>query len=153
MVFSGYGILTVGVLITLGNPIIGLLVVLVGGFISFTSTGIQIDVENKKYKHYSSYYGIKQGQWKTLDSYPCLAILQSRQSSTTHSIGNISSITNSENYYDIYLLDKTHRQKLLIKRLKNKEQASKDAKEFAENLGVEFTTYNPVISAKTRSRR
>jgi hypothetical protein len=55
--------------------------------------------------------------------------------------------------YDITLLDKTHRKKLVIKRMKDKDKTLAEAEVLAQQLGVEYANYNPQISQATRERR
>jgi len=153
MAFSGYVILAAGIVLMWENFWYGLLIAVVGGLICFTKSGVLIDCSNKRYKDYSSFYGIKQGKWESVTPYPFIAILHRNISTTAFSQGNRPGTTGSNIYYDIFLLNNTHRKKVLIKRLKDKEGAITEAKELAVKLDLEMTNYNPVVSSKTRVRR
>ncbi len=71
------------------------------------------------------------------------------ESSTVYSRSQIAT-TDINTYYDINLMNKSHRKKVILSRLKGVEEA---AKELCLELDLEYTKYNPVISAKTRARR
>lgn len=151
-VFAGYVFLIIGTLYLIVNIFVGIGLLLSGGFISFTFSGVQIYIEDKKYKVYTSLYGIKIGKSKSLNEYLFLAVLSSNQSYGLYSMSNIS-MSDTKIYYDICLLNSTQRQRLVIKRHKNFEKANLDAKEIADKLEVQLTTFNPPISDTTNARR
>jgi len=150
-VFAGYIFLVLSPVAIYSNPFVGLLLALAGGFVSFTSTGVQIDPSKRKFREYTSYFGVKKGLWQTLDKYPFLAIMGRTQSYTTYSRGQVA-LTDREKFIDICLLSKSHRQNVMIKRLRDRDQATKDAKELAEKLNLELTKYNPPVSKKTQAK-
>ena len=155
LVFAGYVCLVTALYFMYNriiNPIESIGLLFIGGFASFTSAGVQIDIVNKKYREYSSYFGLERGQWKSFETYTDIAVLGTREIQTSYSLTNVE-MTERQKYFDICLLDKTHRDKLKIKRFIDKEQAIQDAKDLSEKLGVQFTTYNPQISSTTRARR
>ena len=97
---------------------------------------------------YTSFFGFKTGGWKSLEIYKEIAILKSLVNYKSYYKATIP-LTSRETYYDIYLLDKTHRKKLLIKRLINKDQSILDAESLASLLKMELTTYKPILSEKS----
>jgi len=132
--------------------LIGIPVILVGGLGAFTRGGVQLDLINKMYRKYTSYYGIKTGKWKSFSSYPFLAVLSSTVSKTTSSKGQ-TALTTKDKYFDLCLLTKTHRKKIFVKRHENMESAISDARLLANELEVEYTKYTPVVSDRTKARR
>ena len=126
---------------------------LIGFFIAITSHGILIDVEQKRYKKYTNILGYQQGSWKKWNNYPFISILQNQVSTMAFSSSNRAATTSRNLYFDICLLDKTHRHKLLIKRLNDQNIAIDDAQELAKMMNVQLTRYKPVISMSTQSRR
>ncbi|MCK5856033.1 MAG: hypothetical protein KAG64_01010 [Bacteroidales bacterium] len=131
----------------------GLLFILVGGFVSFANNGIQINPDSMMSKQYIGYLGLRLGKWKSMEQYSYITILRSRETTTTFSRSNRATTSNAELFYDITLVDKTHRQKLGIKRVKDEKQTIADAKELVKILGFEFVKYNPEVSEQTRARR
>jgi hypothetical protein len=154
LVFAGYIFLGLGVLMCLAVPLLGMVVILISAFICLTFSGMEINTRNKTYKDYTSFFGfIKQGKWNSYANYPYMTILRKNMVTTIHSRGNVASSTSKELVYDITLLDKTHRKKLVIKRMKDKDKTLAEAEVLAQQLGVEYANYNPQISQATRERR
>jgi hypothetical protein len=140
------------VLIILTNPILAIILLLVGLFLCTSSYGTEIDVTNKKYREYGSIYGLKSGSWFDLNTMPYLAILKSRSGYTMYSRSNRST-TNINDFYDVCLLNQSHRKKVVLMKFKSIEAALKVAGNLESQLGVELTQFNPVISEKTANRR
>ena len=154
LVFAGYIFLGLGVLMCLASPLLGVIVILISALICFTYSGMEINTHNQTYKDYTSFFGfIKQGTWYSYSNYPYVTILRKNMVTTIHSRGNVASTVSKELVYDITLLDKTHRKKLVIKRMKDKDNALAEANVLAQQLGVEYASYNPQISQATRERR
>lgn len=149
----------VGVIAVLGsviemftNPIIAIILLLVGLFICTSSYGTEIDVTNKKYREYGSIYGLKRGSWFDLKTMPYIAILRSRSGYRMYSTSNRS--TNDTNdFYDVCLLNQSHRKKVVLMKFKSKDEALKYASKLESPLGLVLTQFNPVISEKTATRR
>lgn len=153
LVFGGYFILGAGILATVTGSLSGLFLVAIGTFASFTTQGILLNYEAREYMDYINILGLKLGKWRSYETYPYLTIMRRKESITGHSRSMGASTTMTEVHYDVFLLSQSHRQKLLIKRLGEKENAKWAAQDLAERLGVEFVAYNPAVSAQTRMRR
>ena len=149
----------VGVIAVLGsviemftNPIIAIILLLVGLFICTSSYGTEIDVTNKKYREYGSIYGLKRGSWFDSNTIPFIAILRSRSGYRMYSTSNRST-TDTTDFYDVCLLNQSHRKKVVLMKFKSKDEALKFASNMESQLGVVLTQFNPVISEKTATRR
>lgn len=149
----------VGVIAVLGsivemftNPIIAIILLLVGLFICTSSYGTEIDVTNKKYREYGSIYGLKRGSWFDLNTMPYIAILRSRSGYRMYSTSNRST-TDTTDFYDVCLLNQSHRKKVVLMKFKSKDEALRFASNMESQLGVVLTQFNPVISEKTATRR
>ena len=149
----------VGVIAVLGsviemftNPIIAIILLLVGLFICTSSYGTEIDVTNKKYREYGSIYGLKRGSWFDLKTMPYIAILRSRSGYRMYSTSNRST-TDTTDFYDVCLLNQSHRKKVVLMKFKSNDEALKFASNMESQLGVVLTQFNPVISEKTATRR
>jgi hypothetical protein len=152
-------IIAVGIIAVIGGivsafsiPIMGIGMVIVGGFLCGSTYGSQIDFQNKKYREYTSYYGIKTGEWKSLDKLPYISILGSRSGFTVYSQSNRST-TDMDDYFDVCLLSNNHRIKFVVQKYESKDQATQLAETFAVKLDIPITKYSPAISEKTQSRR
>jgi hypothetical protein len=119
---------------------------------SFTYNGVQIDIPNKRIRNYTNCLGIIFGNWQSIGVYTDIAVLKSNETSRAYSIGNVA-LTENEKYYDVFLLNETHRIKFRIKRCLEKSIAIDNAQNIASLLELKYSLYNPVISEKTRLRR
>ncbi len=153
IIIAGYILMVMGLFIALTYLVAGLSFAFVGTFLSFTKNGILFNPTAKTYRSYTSYLGIKMGKWQSYESYPFLAILRRTISKSRTSRMGVSKEVARDTYFDIFLLNKTHRVKLLINRQKGQDEAKLLARDLAEKLNVEYVDYNPVLSAKTRGMR
>ncbi len=131
----------------------GILLFLIGFFIAITPHGILINIEQKKYKNYTTIFGYKQGSWKPYSEYPFITLIQNNESTMAFSRSNRSAVTSSYLFYDICLLDHSHRTKLLVKRLKNKEEAVDIIKELSKLLDLTLAKYNPQLSTNSQKMK
>jgi hypothetical protein len=154
MVAIGYLLVVVGLYAFVMINIFSGLLVIVGVFLVTSINGVLIDPVKKRIKQYSRYFGIKAGNWESLEPYPDLVILrrQLKSEATSYLTGSKGEITN-DLYFDVCLANPSHRKKIEVNRLKGEEPARKSAEELAKLFGLEIKPYNPVISAKTRARR
>lgn len=118
-----------------------------------TSTyGIDIDYKNKLYREYESYLGFKRGNWKNLDELSFITVLKSRKGMAFYSQSNRRTSLMDDNF-EVYLLNETHRRKILIQKFDNKELAKKYTVKISPLIDKEIVQFNPVVSKKTRNRR
>lgn len=153
-VYLGYLLLIIGFVNIISLDFFtGVADLIIGVALSFSYMGIQIDVKNHLYRNYISLFGLPIGTWETLDVYSNTAVLRSLVKYTSYYKAVIP-LHSRQTYYEVYLLDKTHRKKLLVERLTDKEQAIHKAKLLAKTLQIEYSaSYNPIISARSRARR
>ncbi|NND94351.1 MAG: hypothetical protein HKN45_05755 [Flavobacteriales bacterium] len=121
-------------------------------WLAFRKSGTQLNTDEGIYREYTSSFGIKRGKWMTIENYPDMALIRGREGFKAYSRGMIE-LSDSELVYDIYLLTKDHRSKLILKRFKDKESAQLEGRILAEKLGLDWREYSPKVSARTRSRR
>ncbi len=142
-------ILGIGYLIS-GNPV-GILIALAGAFVSFTFTGVQIDIKNQTFRQYISYFGLKTGKFKDLQRYPFICIFKSNKVQQTYSRSNRAASSN-ETSYDIYLLNQTHKEKIMIDSKSEHEHAVQTARELANAIGIQVVQYNPEVPSRKNKR-
>jgi len=151
-VYSGYLFLLIGIIALFSQAFLGLGLIGIGILIGFSTSGVQIDLEKKLIKDYVKCFGIAFGRWGNIEGFQDISVLSTRQSSTTYSRSN-RALTQIEIFYDVYFLNSTHRLKMKVKRCKEQDEAIKEAQILADQLGLNYTNFNPVISSKTRARR
>ncbi len=144
LVIFGYVFMLFSLISIIGNNekalTIGL--ALLGILLSFTTTGVRIDKENKKYLAYNRFYGIEFGKWKSLENICFLSILTKNLGYTIRTRGQLGDESKAK-HYEIYLLNENHRFKLLIHRTKSKDKSSEYAKELEELLDYKLVIYSP----------
>jgi hypothetical protein len=86
----------------LDGNLIGLAVALLGGFICFTFNGVQLNMENKTIRSYTSYFGIKRGKTKDISAYPFICIFKSNKRYKMFGRAN-QSASYTKMTYDIYV--------------------------------------------------
>ena len=153
MVAAGYVVMGIGSILTFDFPIGCLMTLVISGFICFTTEGVIIDLAQRRFKGYTRIYGIIRGKWDNLDTYKNVTILKSRLVSRGYSRANVSMVTSDNTYYEIYLVNETHRKKVLLRRLKGQVQAMREMEDISKKLGMEYAPYSPQISEQTRARR
>ncbi len=134
------------------NPIFGVILISIGIFVSQSRNGIELNPEQKTYRIYTKFLGLKFGKWHSYEKYPHLSILKRSISTTVYSRAHVAVTTSRNIYYDIFLLSANHRVKLMIQRSFDRETAKKSARHLALQLGVDFVAFNPTISAQTQAR-
>ncbi|MFN2428515.1 MAG: hypothetical protein ABR574_00755 [Cryomorphaceae bacterium] len=152
VVVVGAVIALVGLLTIFVAPIIGFFMVVAGGFLFSSTYGFQLDKKRWRCREYSSVFWIKRGDWISLDTLPDVSILSGKSGFVVRSMSNRATENTTANY-TVYLLSKTHRTKVMVKRFEDHGRA----KEFAESLAAEIDgnlkKYSPAVSAQTRRRR
>lgn len=114
-IFSDLPTLSILALVT---PAIGL----------FCSQGIEIDKENGQFRNYTSFFGWKTGQWKSLKSYTTLVVSDRSESQ------NIFDYFRINKGFDLFLTNRTHRNQLFLKNFSNKDKALEFAQQMESNI-------------------
>jgi len=151
-IFAGYALISIGLISLFNNLLIGVVVLILGLIMIFTYNGVQIDVPNKRIRNYTKCLGLLIGKWQGLDVFTDIAVLQTNETSRALSLANVA-LKESEKYYDVFLLNKSHRIKFRIKRCLEKSMAIEDAQSIAGLLELEYSIYSPVISEATHLKR
>lgn len=152
-VVIGYVFLAIGLLLIIGSPFLGIGLALIGTFGAFAKAGVQINANERMFREYTDLFGLKTGKWQSMDGFTDLAVLKKRITTTAHSRTNQSATTSSDEYFDVCLLDKSHRRKQIINRFTEMDMAVHNAQELATKLNLNYGLYNPEISAATKARR
>lgn len=130
---------------------LGSALLFVGTFLLTSSSGIQIDYANKRFREYHAYLGIKAGKWDDLDKYPYLSILLANKSTKSSDITTLNSVVQTDVAYGVYLLNKSHRKKILIKRCKEGSiKAKEEAEKFSEKMSKDLVKYSPKRISRKR---
>ncbi|HXC04386.1 MAG TPA: hypothetical protein VNZ86_06505 [Bacteroidia bacterium] len=151
IVLANYIVLGAGVVSLLaGYAVLGIILCLVGGFVIFTKEGVDVDTANKLIRRYTSFYGIKKGTWIAVNEYPFVCLFKSKSSFRINRIAQ-NSLEVGDVEYDVYLLNRSHRDRFLVKTTKTEAQAKEYARQIAKEMDLEFVLYAPqAFTKKTR---
>ena len=152
LIYLCYVLFAMGLYIVTKNTAAGLILILISSFFIFSTYGIQIDPNKKMFRSYVNLSGINLGKWQSLQQYPYITILAKNITKTTY-FRSVLSTSDTQKFYDICLLNKTHQIKFTIKRLKTIEAAKKDITFLSKKTFTTIAEYNPPISSETRARR
>lgn len=133
--FSGYVLIAVGVISSFFYPE-AIFLIIVGAFTAFTSSGTIIDIDEKKVKHYFSYFGLLNlGKWIALDNFLAIKISKSNVSYSTFSQSNRQTDTKKQGYR-ISLAGQTSKKDIPIKHCKTLEDAKNEAEKYSKELDL-----------------
>ncbi len=152
LIYVSCGFLIIGLFAATETIVGGLVIMGISSFFIFTPDGVQIDPAKKMYRNYVNLIGIDRGEWKSLQDYPYITIL-SKNITQTVNVGFVLSNSFTERLHDICLLNKTHQQKIIIKRVDKIELAKNDIASLSEKMGLTIVNYNPPISVETKAKR
>jgi len=116
-------------------------------------SGIEFNKKNDKYRSYITYAGIKKGDWKGLKTYVGIVIISRKGTKKIMGFYQTSSINKSENIYQIFLVDKTHRNKMKIGTEIKRSNADIFANLISSELNIPLVKFSPKISQRTLDRK
>lgn len=133
--------------------IIGPPLLLLALYIVTSTYGTQISLKNKYIKPYTSSFGIKKGKWISTILMPDITVLKMGKSVVLKHTFGAADLHLDNEIFEVYLLSKNHRKKILLFETKSYNEAYLVANELAEKMNKNLNKFNPVISAATRSKR
>jgi len=143
--FAGWILIVAGLVTAYVQSPIALLISVFGVVVALLKKFVYVDTERHRIrisKSFSSYLPI--GKWYGLQNYPFVTLIRRvLSSSVTNYGGQQSGSTGSNTYYDVLLLSSSHRSKIVINRLTDKEGAQSYADEMARMLAREVVPYKP----------
>ncbi|MDO9255891.1 MAG: hypothetical protein Q7U54_10295 [Bacteroidales bacterium] len=133
--FAGYTIFIIGLITTYSNWG-GLIPVLIGAFMGFSSTSTLINLDKKRIKYSNNLFGfIKTGKWINIDPTMKLGIKESNITWTTFSRSN-RSIDTVKKDFRIALFDAEENEIMEISKNNSPETAMDQLNIFASRLGL-----------------
>ena len=120
----------------------GLILVPIGAYLVFSHTGFDIDLKKRRFRHFTSHFGIKKGRWDKFKYYPYLALLSMRTKQTKYSFSGVPFSSKSMSYR-VHLLNEKHTRKILIKEFQNKLEAETFMEQVSKELSLEIQSYHP----------
>ncbi len=131
-ILIGLTSLAVGIVSLIGAVwILGILGITIGCFLLLSYSGIQIDTKERIIRPYNCWFGIvKTGKWKTLENYIGLTLVPMKRVYTVYSRSN-RSMTSKKAEFRVYLVNRSQKPALAIKRSNKRETAQNSMDEFS----------------------
>jgi hypothetical protein len=142
---GGFLVAAIGIGITLTGTwgiLVGAVLLFVGLYFSFTNTGILIDLSNKSVRHYTSYYGYRKGSWREYPTYSHICIIR-KEAKRKKFFEEPAPESESPYQFEVYLVSRSFRGKVLLEICQDRETAEFRAKRFAEDMTASVAEYNP----------
>lgn len=132
---AGVILFVAGLILTFSH-LTGLILMLIGAFVGFSSTSALIDYEKKQIKFSNNLFGIiKIGQWLSIEPDMKIGIKESNLTWRAYSMGNRTLDINNKDYR-IILFDSGNKEIMQIKKTKSKESAIIDLETMRNRLGL-----------------
>ena len=143
--FAGWILIVAGLFTAYVQSPIALLISVFGVVVALLKKFVYVDTERHRIRISKSFFSsLPIGKWFGLQNYPFVTLIRRVLSSSfTNYGGQQSSSSGSKIYYDVLLLSNSHRSKIVINRLKDKESAQSYADEIARMLAREVVAYKP----------
>lgn len=151
--FVGQITFVAGMIAAVFTPIVGLFFASAGAFVGFSKSGVLLNPGNKTYKYYIGLFGLRFGKFQSYEQFPYLSVLRTKVTSSAFSITNRNAVTGTNLYFDVYFLNQSHRERVLIRRYSSQFEAKENAQELGVLLSKEVVMYSPKVSAETQRRR
>lgn len=120
---------------------IGASIMLASGFFIFTTSGVEIETENHRIRQYNKIFGlIKTGNWKNLDLYIGVTMIQMKNIYRIASRANLITSSDAKDY-QIFLVNKNRRPAFAIKKCKTLEEAQDSLDEFS--IWLKYPVFSP----------
>lgn len=114
----------------------GIILVLIGGFVGFTSTSTLINYKTKKVKFSNNIFGlIPVGKWVEVDPSMKIGIKESNLTYRAFSRGN-RALDIDQNDFRMVLFDSQNREVMQVKKFNTLEAAKMELEPMAERLGL-----------------
>lgn len=97
-------ILIAGLTLIITKAVIGLVLIIAGGFILTAASGTEIDISKNKYREYTSFYFIlRRGTWKKFNGAEKIFINSTKKSTRVYTAHTNHSSVFTDQEYNVYL--------------------------------------------------
>jgi len=132
---AGIFLFAAGLILTYFS-VLGVILILIGAFIGFTSTSTFIDFDKKRFKFSNNLFGIiRTGKWIDINAGMKVGIKKSNKIWRAYSRSN-RSLDIADNSYRLVLFDVNGKEIIPIKKNDNLDSAKSDRDEISKQLGI-----------------
>ena len=104
--------------------------------------GTEIDTSRSRIREYGSVLGIRWGKWTSITPYKAIVLLSQRRVGTMYSRGQVA-LDQTEQNFDVTLVDETHRKKFLLRACDTVSEARALAEQVSDLTGLPIERYAP----------
>jgi hypothetical protein len=144
----GLIIFIIGAVAIFKNGIHTIPIALIGFAIVFSTKGVLIDQESRKFKEYNKFFFIKFGKWQSLEPFPHITVLEITEKRSFNSHTTLRTAATRQMVYRVTLLSQNHYQKILLLQLKDKVEAHAETEKLADLLELEKVIFSPFSSRR-----
>jgi hypothetical protein len=142
LVFIGFLFMFFSIFIIIESLVFGLIILAAGALFGLSSYGSEIDVADQKFREYGSLFGIKRGKWEDCDKMPFIGVFKSRSGYLIYG-RSTNSTTDIHDYYDVCLMNASHRRRIVLQKFKTKDEALNFAHMLETKINSKLTEFNP----------
>jgi hypothetical protein len=149
---AGFILMAMGLVVMLMGwlgVVAGIVLLVGGGYFALTATGISIDFNEKAVRHYTSFGGLKTGKWIQYTTYPFVCIIR-KQRKRSKLLAESTVEAEKPYQYEVHLLSRSHRGRVLMDLLYDREEAERIARYYAQEMELEVVEYQSPGRAKKR---
>jgi len=143
--FGGYVIMVSGIIsfFFVDEIWASLAMLVIGAFAAFTITGTEIDLDSRKLRYYTAYFGLfKSGKWQSLGRFDQIQIVNPIMHSRSYSRSNRTLDIYTKDYR-ILLLGRGMRLRVTLQRHKSYKQAELQAVRISKLMNIPFVKAAP----------
>ncbi len=108
------------------------------------SSGLEIDIENKRYRDYKKFFARMSGKWKPLDAYTDIVIQSKSGAKSVLGMRLTAEIKIKMIIHSVWLMDENHMKKIFLKSFPSYEEAKKFAEDMAIQSNFVLASFKPV---------
>ena len=147
LILMTLGVITIITALSLTTISLGFLLLLPGGLaLIISDEGWEFNRVTEEFREYSSNLGITRGKWKSSGNLNYLSIISAKMTSGVSAPGNVASISTTELYYKLILLNAKHSKKIEVFGSKNAIKVKSEGKDLAQFLGIPLVRFSPPVS-------
>ncbi len=132
--FAGYILVLAGI-VTIRTRI-GFLLIIIGGLLGFSHSGVQIDTDKRKIRFFNNLFGfIKIGAWTKLEKFSSITISEHKRKERAFSRGNrVLDIEHRD--FRVFLISQKKQERIAVKKCKSQQEAIQSANELGLQLSM-----------------
>ncbi len=152
VILFGYLLIVLGIGFMGELPYLDFGMIALGVYLGFQGQGAEINMNTNQVRVYTSYLAVRFGKWHSLDNFPFITVIRRKTSERVFGM-SANFVQVNKSFYSVCILSKSHYVRIVIKNVDNEENAFQEANKLAQQFGLEYAKYNPVLSRSSQLKR